>query len=108
MKTMVSYTVGVTFPDETVAEEWLAWLRGGHIADVIAGGAVEGEVFRMAGPEISYEVRYWFPSMEVFTRYEQEFAPKLRAEGQKLFPTSRGIAYRRSTGTSVELQKMTT
>ena len=35
----IIYTVTATLPDPNLSEEWLAWLRGGHIADVRLGSA---------------------------------------------------------------------
>jgi hypothetical protein len=93
---MLIYTVAVTFSDAATADAWRAWLRDGHVADVMAGGAVAAEVVRIdGGPR--FEVRYRFPSREAFERYEREHAPRLRAEGRAKFPPEQGIAYERST-----------
>jgi hypothetical protein len=92
------YTVSGTFTDQAVADEWVAWLRDGHLADVKRGGALDAEVVRVDGAELVYEVRYHFASREAFSRYEREFAPALRAEGLAKFPAARGVTYRRSTG----------
>jgi len=95
----VAYTVAVTFSDPALAEGWLAWLRGGHIAQVIAGGATDAEVVELdAEAGRSFEVRYRFPSRDAFARYEREFAPRLREEGARLFPQEKGVAYRRAVG----------
>jgi dipeptidase E len=94
----VSYTVAAEFEDAAVAAEWLAWLAGGHVAEVMAGGATGAEVVALDGPRQSFEVRYRFPSREAFARYEQEHAPRLRAEGLRLFGAERGVRYRRSVG----------
>ncbi|MBY0527852.1 MAG: DUF4286 family protein [Gemmataceae bacterium] len=96
------YTVAVTLPDEETARQWVHWLREGHVADVIAGGATSAEIVVMDGSPYAYEVRYRFPSRDGFDRYERECAPRLRAEGLKLFPVERGIAYRRSVGVVVQ------
>jgi hypothetical protein len=93
---MLVYTVAVTFPDVATADAWRAWLRNGHVADVMAGGAVAAEVVRVDGG-LRYEVRYRFPSREAFERYERDHAPRLRAEGRSKFPPERGIAYERAT-----------
>lgn len=98
MSQVIAYTVSATFTDCKVAHEWVAWLTGGHIADVLKGGAVSAEIIRIDGDECRYEIRYQFPSRESFRAYETNHAPRLRAEGLAKFPTSRGISYARSTG----------
>ena len=92
------YTVCATFKDDTVAREWIEWLACGHCADVRAGGASNAEVVALDGEESSFEVRYDFPSREVFEEYERTHAPGLRAEGLDRFPTERGITYSRTSG----------
>lgn len=92
----VAYTVGVTFHDPGLVEDWLRWLREGHIAEVLAGGATDAEILEVEGPEPSFEVRYHFPSQLTFAAYEREHAPRLRAEGLQRFPTEKGVTYRRS------------
>jgi hypothetical protein len=94
----VAYTVAVTFTDRGLADAWLRWLRGGHVAEVLAGGAAAAEVVALDGPDTAYEVRYRFPSRAAFDRYEREHAPRLRAEGLRLFPADRGVGYRRAVG----------
>jgi hypothetical protein len=94
----VAYTLVVTFPDAALVESWLRWLRQGHIAAVLAGGAVRAEIVALDGPTPSFEVRYWFPSRAAFQTYERDHAPRLRAEGLLRFPVERGITYRRSVG----------
>lgn len=95
----VAYTVAVTFADAAVADEWLAWMRGGHVAAVIAGGASAAEVVELdaeSGREI--EARYTFASREAFAAYERDHAPRLRAEGLARFGPERGVSYRRRVG----------
>jgi Domain of unknown function (DUF4286) len=95
---MLMYTVHATFTDASVAREWVAWLRDGHLADVMRGGALDACVVRLDGEPLTFEVRYRFASRESFARYEREFAPSLRAEGLEKFPASRGVSYRRTVG----------
>ena len=95
----ILYTIAATFPNAELAEAWLRWLRAGHMADVLACGASSGEIVILDSPAHSYEVRYRFPSREVFSMYERDHATRLRAEGLKLFPVEKGISYRRSVGT---------
>src|SRR5688572_9203605 len=98
------YTVYTTFRDAALADEWLRWLRDGHIAAVMAGGATDAEIIELdpppdaPEPTRAFEVRYHFPSRDSFARYEKEHAPRLRAEGLELFPVERGVNYRRAVG----------
>lgn len=93
---LIAYTVECTFTDPGVAEEWLAWLRDGHLADVCAAGALDAEAVKIDGPEIRCEARYRFVSRAAFEAYERDHAPSLRAEGLARFPLERGLRYRRS------------
>src|SRR5262245_18200429 len=97
----ITYTVAVSFRDPTVADDWLKWLVDGHIADVIAAGALDAEIVELDGPHRSFEIRYHFRSRESFELYEKEHAPRLRAEGLKFFPPERGVIYRRTSGVVV-------
>jgi len=103
METIV-YSVYTTFTDSTLADAWLRWLRGGHIAEVLAGGALDAEIVELdtPGPERAFSVRYHFKSRETFAAYERDHAPRLRAEGLALFPVEKGVTYRRSVGVVVE------
>jgi hypothetical protein len=94
----VAYTVGVTFVDGQMANAWLDWLAGGHVAEVLAGGAVRADLLALDGDGLEFEVRYQFPSREAFQAYERLHAPRLRAEGLALFPPDRGVSYRRTVG----------
>ena len=91
-----AYTVHAVFDEQAVADEWAAWLRNGHFADVMAGGAHGAELVQRAPLEL--EARYWFADAAAFTKYEQQSAPKLRAEGLAKFPASRGVRMSRSLG----------
>jgi hypothetical protein len=94
----VAYTVRVSFTDRCLADAWLRWLRGGHVAEVLASGATSAEVIALDGPDVVGDVRDRFPSREAFERYEREHAPRLRAEGLRLFPVEKGVGYCRSVG----------
>ena len=95
---MFAYTVACTFDDPAVANEWIGWLRDEHLAEVLAAGALDAEVIRVDGQLTRCEVRYHFTSREAFAAYERDHAPRLRAAGLQLFPTSRGLKYERSAG----------
>lgn len=101
----IAYIVTATLPDAAVAEEYIAWLEGGHVADVIARGALSGQIVRLDGAgggdamdERRVEVRYLFPSRAGFESYEREGAPALRAEGIARFGPARGVRFERRVG----------
>ncbi len=97
----IAYTVTADFDSLEVASEWVRWLQDGHLAEVLQGGASHAAIVRVEPTEanpLRFEARYHFPSMQVFQRYEKEFAPKLRAEGLAKFPASRGARMSRALG----------
>lgn len=103
---MIAYTVTAYFTNASVAQEWVDWLRNGHLAEVLAGGAIRAEVVRMDAalgtsgtPEVRCEARYHFADHDSFATYERDIAPGLRADGLKRFPPERGIRYERTVGT---------
>ena len=98
---MIAYTVACNFNEPLVAEEWIAWLREEHLAQVIAAGALDAEVILVehtAGSSGRCEVRYHFADRKSFALYERDHATRLRAEGLKRFPPERGLSYERSLG----------
>ncbi|MFG0329187.1 MAG: DUF4286 family protein [Phycisphaerales bacterium] len=100
----IAYTVKCAFTDEAVGEEWVAWLRGEHLAEVLEAGAEHASIVKLDTDESDgdrgahYEVRYRFPSREIFNAYEKQHAPRLREKGLERFPLDRGLKYERSTG----------
>jgi hypothetical protein len=100
---MFSYIVCATFTTPSVADEWIAWLRDEHLADVCAAGALDAELIRFDSSEdgCRCEVRYHFASRQAFAAYEKNHAPRLRAEGLKRFPAGRGVTYERRAGESL-------
>jgi hypothetical protein len=97
----VVYTVTVSFTGEDLVSQWIEWMEGGHVAEVLAGGATAAEIVRLDLPEPTFDVHYRFPSREAFTAYERDHAPRLRAEGLRRFPVEKGVIYKRTLGTVV-------
>ena len=93
------YMVTATFSDASVADEWIAWLRDRHLAEVCAAGAEDAEVIRLDGDDLRATVIYHFADRAAFAAYERDHAPRLRAEGLALFPPTRGVTMTRSFGT---------
>lgn len=96
----IAYTVCATLPTRTLASEYVAWLRDGHLDAVIAGGARTAQVVRIEEPAepVQVEVRYLFDSRGDFDRYVRETAPRLRAEGLARFGPASGVSFRRTVG----------
>jgi hypothetical protein len=103
----IAYTVIATLPNDAIARNYIAWLEDGHIDAVIKGGAHSASIVRLdpddaanrgAPGEVRVEVRYIFATRQLFDRYIAEFAPALRAEGQKLFGPSTGVRFARTVG----------
>lgn len=100
----IRYTVMAEFDDPAIAEEWVEWLRDGHLADVIAAGAIDAEVVAIDAETdggVILEVRYRFAARGDLERYFERDAPRLRAEGLAKFPPERGVRYRRTIGEAV-------
>lgn len=97
----IAYTVRALCPDAPTAQEYLAWLKGGHIQEVIRGGALSAALIRLddqPGCPSRVEVRYQFADRAALDRYLTQFAPALRADGLKRFPPERGVAFERTVG----------
>lgn len=99
----IAYTVICTLPDIATLSEYVAWLRDDHIAQVIAAGALSGEIVRIEQPPtpLQVETRYVFSDRQTFEAYLQHEAPGLRAQGLARFPPERGIRFERRVGTIV-------
>jgi hypothetical protein len=96
---LVTYTVVATLPDFATRDRYLAWLAGGHVQEVVAGGALSAAVVRIDDPCPPYvcEARYLFPDAETLELYLRDHAPRLRAQGLALFGDS-GVTFQRSVG----------
>ena len=87
---MILYNVTINI-DDTVHDQWLNWMQEKHIPEVLATGKfsaarmvkvlVEEE---MGGT--TYATQYTTDSKATLDKYYQEDAPRLREEGQRLFP----------------------
>ncbi len=99
----IVYIVTATFPDEGTATEYIDWLKGGHVKEVVAGGAASGAVVRILEPAevIRVECHYRFLSRAAYERYVTEAAPALRAEGVRRFGGRSGVTLERRLGVVV-------
>jgi hypothetical protein len=94
---MFSYHVTCTFSDASILNDWLAWLKQEHLADVLAVGPSCAEVVVFEGDPLRAEVRYQFASRTDCETYLREHSPRLREEGLKKFPAD-VVQYARSAG----------
>lgn len=101
----VFYAVTATLPGRDLASEYVGWLEGGHVGDVMAGGATWAAIVRLDPPKddpdsVRIETQYVFPSRGVFDHYEREHAPSLREIGRDRFG-GRGVTFERRVGEMV-------
>lgn len=96
----IAYTVTASFPDAQLRDEYVRWLRSGHVDAVLRGGAAHAEVVLVEDPSAppSVQSRYVFPDRAAYDRYVATLAPALRAEGVRLFG-DRGVRFERMLGT---------
>ena len=84
---MYIYNVTVTL-EESIRDEWLAWMKEIHIPDVMRTGIfTESKICKLVTeePEFTYAVQYMFRSMEDLRKYRDEFAPNLQKEHSEKF-----------------------
>jgi hypothetical protein len=87
-------------PDEATQTRYVAWLLAGHVEQVLLGGASSADVVAVDGA-LTVQTRYVFPDRATLERYIREHAPKLRAEGMRLFGPETGVRMERITGSVV-------
>lgn len=102
------YSVRSSFTDAAVRAEFIAWLRDGHLADVVRAGALDAELVEHELPAdappgalADVESRYHFASRASFDAYAAGPAVALRAEGAARFPPARGIVMTRGFAASL-------
>ena len=81
---MIIYNV-TSNVEQDLHEEWLQWMQEKHIPDVLATGIFfESRILKVLVDDESgahtYSIQYTCRSLDDFKRYEEEFAPALRAE----------------------------
>ncbi len=79
---MILYNVTITV-DADVEPQWLQWMKEVHIPDVLRTGCFEGarllRLLHMDEPgQCTYAVQYRCRDLDHLTRYEQNYADRLR------------------------------
>jgi Domain of unknown function (DUF4286) len=82
---MVTYEVIVLVEPAHVAA-FERYMRGRHIADVLATGCFERATFERSAPG-RYRTRYEAPDRPALERYLAEHAPRLRDDAAAHFPS---------------------
>jgi hypothetical protein len=94
------YSVTANLPEGAI-EEYVRWLRESHLREMILAGALEARmVVYPAMPDRTRDVetQYLFPNEVAFRVYEEQHAPRLRAEGMRLFGSIPGVRFTRRLG----------
>lgn len=82
---MIVYSVTVNI-DSSIHEDWLAWMKNKHIADVMATGIfTENRMLKVISRQedeegISYNIQYTCASMADLHKYQVNHAPALQKE----------------------------
>lgn len=106
----VVYTVTAELVDQEIAREYVAWLRAGHLREVVElGGALEARVVELDAEGLGgvrVQSTYVFANRGKFEAYVRDHAPRLRADGLALFGPSRGarqVKFSRTIGSVLEV-----
>jgi hypothetical protein len=86
---MIIYNVTLNI-DDSIHEQWLAWMMDTHIPDVMETGKfLKAKMVKVLVVEetggTTYSVQYFAESKEKLEAYYNEDAPRLREEGYRLF-----------------------
>lgn len=95
---MIIYNV-TSSVDKEIAEEWLSWMKGKHIPELLKTGLFESyKILKVHThdenePTLSFAVQYYARSIANVDEYLTKHAPALREDVQKRYG-DRVIAYR--------------
>lgn len=86
---MIIYNVTINI-DDSVHEHWLRWMQEKHIPEMLGTGMfTEAKMVKVLIVEESggttYSVQFFTESKEKLEQYYNEFAPRMREEGARLF-----------------------
>ncbi len=93
---MILYNVTVSV-DSTIADEWLDWMKGTHIAEVMATGLFSSyEIYKVLlqkENELTFSVQYFTASMSNLQQYQAKHAQALQAKHSKKYG-DKAVAFR--------------
>jgi hypothetical protein len=88
---MFIYSVRVTV-NKNIEEEWLKWMKEEHIVNILDTHYFTGsEIYKLVLPDTSeeestYQINYFFSSMDDYLKYSKSEAQRLRQEHSERFP----------------------
>ena len=88
---MLLYNITVSI-DNSVAEEWLTWMKKTHIPEVMATTYfIKYQIAKLLTEEadtgsVTYAVQYFCRNMADFEEYQQDFGPELQAKHASRYP----------------------
>jgi hypothetical protein len=94
---MFVYSVQIAFNSKKLAEDFQHWLKNEHLRHVCEAGALHADLVQWTDVR-QLEARYFFASERAFHDYEQNHAPRLRAEALQRIPTGEQVEFTRRTG----------
>lgn len=93
---MIIYNVTINIEDD-VREEWLQWMKESHIPKVMKTGLfIENRICKLLSETevgTTYAIQYTCKSMDDYTTYQQEHAPRLQQEHTQRYK-DRFVAFR--------------
>ena len=94
---MVIYNVTIGI-DREVEQEWLSWMKGKHIPDIMSCGIFsEYKIFKVLTHQeestVSYSVQYQADSVDDVSNYLEKFAPPLVEEHRNRYK-DKHVAFR--------------
>ncbi|MAU15049.1 MAG: hypothetical protein CMH46_05855 [Muricauda sp.] len=94
---MLIYNVTINI-DESIHDEWLAWMKDKHVPDMLATGKfIHAKMVKVLVEEdmggITYSVQYTTRDRATLESYYKEDADRLRSDAQQMFP-NKFVAFR--------------
>ena len=87
---MIIYNVTINV-DDSINEEWLRWMKETHIPAVMHTGLFQShKIFRLLSRQaeeegVTYAIQYACEDIELYEKYQAEFAGALQAETEKRY-----------------------
>lgn len=86
---MIIYNVTIK-ADNTIVQDWLAWMREEHIPDLMKTGQfVDHKLCRLLEQDETegqtFAIQYFCKSMDEYNTYISDYAPAMREKGFKRF-----------------------